>query len=273
VAIASDLLESVLAVQQGVKCLSLGYAEQGSRIQDVAAIRTMRRMANSLIQNLGYKDVQINTVFHQYMAAFPNDRRLAEDLVYNSAITAALSGATRMLVKTPSEAFGIPTVDDNVHALGLVRAGIMAAEMESVDDIQVETECDIIRRETQAILDSMILSGAGGIARGIVAGFEKGYMDIPFSPSIHNQGEVMTARDLDGAVRFLSLGNLQFDSELRDFHRYKMDQRRRAEGIQYESQSYQLVEKDVMQIARGEYDGWPLSHQKVTIPQLLPPST
>ncbi|MBZ5521015.1 MAG: methylaspartate mutase subunit E [Acidobacteriia bacterium] len=258
-AIASDLLESMLAVQQGVKSISLGYAEQGNRVQDVAAIRTMRRMAVDLMQNLGYKDVQINTVFHQYMAAFPNNRKLAEDLVYNSAISAGLAGATRVMVKTPAEAFGIPTVEDNAKALKLVRAGIMAAEMESVDEALVEAECEIIRRETQAILDSVILSGAGGVARGIVAGFEKGYIDIPFSPSIHNKGAVMTARDLDGAVRFLSFGNLQLDSELRDFHRYKMDERRRAEGIQRESQGYQLIEKDVMQVARGEYSGWPLS--------------
>lgn len=267
-AIASDLLESMLAVQQGVKSISLGYAEQGNRIQDLAAIRTMRRMAIDLVKNLGYKDIQINTVFHQYMAAFPNDRGRAENLVYHSAISAGLSGATRVMVKTPAEAFGIPTVDDNAKALRLVRAGIIAAEMEAVDELLVEAECEIIRRETEAILDSVILSGAGGVARGIVAGFEKGYIDIPFAPSIHNRGEVMTARDVDGAVRFLSFGNLQFDAELRDFHRYKMDERRRAEGIQRESQGYQLVEKDVMQVARGEYGGWPLSPGR---PTALPP--
>jgi methylaspartate mutase epsilon subunit len=262
-AIASDLLESVLAVQQGVKCISLGYAEQGNRIQDVAAIRTMRRMAIDLVRNLGHKDVQINTVFHQYMAAFPNDRKLAEDLVYHSAVTAGLSGATRMMVKTPSEAFRIPTIEDNAQALRLVHAGIIASKSEVIDQAELDAECAIVHQETQAILDSVILSGGGSVAKGIATAFQKGYLDIPFSPSIHNKGIVMTARDVNGAVRFLSLGNLQFSPELRDFHRYKMDQRRHAEGIRYESQSYQLVEKDVMQVARGEYAGWPLSGESV----------
>jgi methylaspartate mutase epsilon subunit len=259
IAIACDLLESILAVQQGVRCLTLGYAEQGHRIQDVAAIRTLRSMAVDLLQALGYKSIQVNTVFHQYMAAFPNDRKLAENLVYNSAVTAALSGATRVMVKTPVEAFSIPTVQDNAQAIDIVRAGVISAKYETLDEAQVAEECAIIRRETQAILDSVILSGVGGVARGIVNAFQKGYLDVPFSPSIHNRGEAMTARDVSGAVRFVSLGNLQFDSELRNFHRSKIDERRRAEGLRRAEHGYRLVEKDLMQIARGEYQGWPLS--------------
>jgi methylaspartate mutase epsilon subunit len=258
-AIAVDLLESILAVTQGVKCLSLGYAEQGHRVQDIAAIRTLGRMARDLVRALGYRDVQINTVFHQYMAAFPNDRARAESLIYQSAITAGLSGATRALIKTPVEAFRIPSIADNVLAMALVRAGVAAAATEPVDEPAVEAECRLIARETQAILDSVIYSGSGDVAPGIVQAFRRGLLDIPFAPSIHNAGAVLTARDLTGAVRFLSTGHLAFDAELRDLHRYHMDERRRAEGISSSSQSYRLVERDVMRIARGEYAGWPLS--------------
>ena len=56
------------------------------------------------------------------------------------------------------------------------------------------------------------------IAQGVVTGFAKGLIDIPFAPSVHNRGEVMTTRDVEGAVRFLSFGNLQFDRETRQFH-------------------------------------------------------
>ena len=69
-AIATGIIEAILAIQQGVKCVSLGYAEQGDRVQDIAGIRVIGEMAEKFIRNLGYKDVQINTVFHQYMAAF-----------------------------------------------------------------------------------------------------------------------------------------------------------------------------------------------------------
>nr|QEO74759.1 hypothetical protein [uncultured bacterium] len=256
-AIAINILESILAVKQGVKCVSLGYAEQGERCQDVATIRVMQAMARQTLDNLGYKDVQINTVFHQYMAAFPEAPRMAEELIFNSASTAALSGATRLITKTPVEAYRIPTLEDNLQGLSLAMAGIAQATGAWVDEERVRQESAIIEREVRAILDSVIYCGNGSIADGIVSGFEKGLLDIPFSPSIYSQGKVMTARDLDGAVRFLSMGNLQFDREIRQFHQSKMGERRRAEGLLSENQNHLLIEKDVMQIARGEYTRWP----------------
>lgn len=257
-AIATNLIESVLAIGQGVKCVSLGYAEQGNRVQDIAAVRTLREMAAELVRHMGYKDVRVNTVFHQYMAAFPETVARAEELIYHSAITMALSGATRTLVKTPVEAVKIPSLGDNVRAINLVMRGIEDAACGTVDETQVAAESEIIRREVRAILDAVILCGKGSVTEGVVAGFRQGYLDIPFSPSIYNRGEVMTARDTNGAVRFLSCGNLPFDRELRQFHEEKMTERLRTEGLSSERQKYLLVERDVLRVPRGQYEHWPL---------------
>src|SRR5215217_2420180 len=257
-AIVVNILQTVLAVRQGVKCVSLGYAEQGHRIQDIAAIRMLRRMTTETLNNLGYKDVDVHTVFHQYMAAFPETIERAEELIYESAITAAFSGATRVIVKTSAEAIKIPLLEDNVHAIALVRQGTKAAARQLIAEAEVEEECAIIRQEVRAILDSVILSGHGSFSEGIIRGFRKGFIDIPFSPSIHNRGEVLTARDVEGAVRFVSPGKLQLDRETLDFHREKINERRRVEGLLSERQNYVLVEQDVMRIPRGQYDRWPL---------------
>jgi methylaspartate mutase epsilon subunit len=258
IAIAVNILEVLLAVRQGVKNFSLGYAEQGNRVQDIAAIRMLAQIANDVLHNLGYKDIRIRTVFHQYMAAFPPDYRRAEDLIYHSAITAKLSGATRIIIKTPVEAIRLPSIEDNIYSISLVQRAILDDRMWDVDEVQVAEECEVIRREVNAILESIVMCGSGNIADGIVAGFRKGYLDIPFSPSIHNRGEVMTVRDTQGAVRFLSTGNLQFDRELQEFHQCKVADRRRAKGITSPSQDYLLVEHDVLQIAREDYTRWPL---------------
>lgn len=259
IAIVVDVLEAILAIQQGVKCVSLGYAEQGHRIQDIAAMRTLATVAADIITNLGYKDIQINTVFNQFMAAFPQDPQRAEELITQSAVTAALSGVTRLVIKTPVEAIKIPSLADNVRGLGLAIRGVSMATQHWVDEERVKIECEVIEREVQAIFDSIVLCGSGSIAEGIVSGFEKGYIDVPFSPSIFNRGEVMTARDAEGAVRFLSIGNMQFDRDLREFHREKMQERQKLEGLISKDQNYLLVEKDVMQIARENYECWPLS--------------
>lgn len=269
-AIAANLIETMLAVRQGVKSVSLGYAEQGHRAQDIAAIRVLRKMADELLGHLGYKDVQVSTVFHQYMAAFPESATRAEELIYNSAITMGLSGATRVLVKTPVEAVKIPTLEDNVSAINLVHRGLADASRLSADEARVAAECAVIEREAQAIIDSVLLCGGGGLAEGVVEGFRRGYLDIPFSPSIYNRNEVVTARDVEGAVRFLSCGNLRFDCELVEFHREKIDERLRAEGLNGATQAYLLVERDVLRIPRGQYEGWPLDLPAATASQVEP---
>lgn len=261
IAIVVNILEAALAVKQGVRCLSLGYAEQGHRPQDIAAIRTLRKMTERTIRNMGYKDVKIQTVFHQYMAAFPENQERASELICNSAVTASLSGATRIITKTAVEAIRIPALEDNLHGLGLVMRGIADAALEDIDEVEIAAECEVIEREVEAMIESILLCGKGSIAEGIVQGFRKGYLDIPFSPSIYNRGEAMTARDVNGAVRFLTFGCLQFPRELREFHREKMSERRRADGFWTEKQNYLLIERDVLQIARGDYKEWPL-HKK-----------
>jgi methylaspartate mutase epsilon subunit len=258
IAIVVNIIEALLAVRQGVKSVSLGYAEQGHRIQDIAAIRALRMMATEILQNMGYKDVQVNTIFCQYMAAFPENQQRAVDLIYNSAITARLSGATRVISKTPAEAFRIPSLDDNAYGISIVTQGFSDAVNHPVDEDRVFQECEIIRKEAQAIFESVIYCGRGDLAKGVVSGFQKGLLDIPFAPSRYNRGEVMTARDVEGAVRFLSTGNLQFDRELRQFNQEKMADRRRADGLSSGKQSYLLIENDVLRVPRCQYDQWPL---------------
>lgn len=259
IAIVTNILETLLAVRQGVKCVSLGYAEQGHRSQDIAAIRMMGEMTSEILAHMGYKDVQLNTVFHQYMAAFPPSQNRADELIRNSAITAARSGATRMIGKTPVEAFRIPTLTDNITGIELIKSGLATAADCYVDEARVVEECAVIRREVESIFESIVLCGHGDIAQGVVTGFQKGFIDIPFAPSVHNRGEVMTTRDVEGAVRFLSAGNLQLDRETRQFHDDKVSERRRAEGIHSRLQDPLLVERDVMQVACCRYDHWPLS--------------
>jgi methylaspartate mutase epsilon subunit len=257
-AISVGILQTILAVQQGVRCVSLGYAEGGNRAQDVAAVRMMEVLAREVLENLGYAGVQVNTVFHQYMAAFPIEPARAEELIFNSAVTAGLSGATRVIIKTPVEAYRIPRVEDNVHAIDLVRRGVAAAADAVVDAAAVARESALIRREVMAIIDRVVFCGGGSVAQGIVKAFREGALDIPFAPSIHNRGEVATARDCEGAVRFLSVGRLPLDRETREFHRDRMAARRRSAGVLANAQQFLLVEHDVLQLPRGEYAGWPL---------------
>jgi len=258
IAIVTNLIEAILAARQGVKCVSLGYAEQGHRIQDAAAIKVMAELTAEYLGNLGYSDVQVYTVFYQYMAAFPQLPDQAEELIRQSAATATLSGATRMLVKTPVEAFKIPTMADNLHGLSLTLNGITAAKELQLDAERISSEAAIIRREVASIFESVLMSGRGSLTQGLIEAFKRGYIDIPFAPSIYNRGQVVTARDVEGAVRFLDPGNLQLAKEEIEFHEHLIQERRRTEGLLNKGQDYLIVERDVLRVPRGQYDRWPL---------------
>jgi methylaspartate mutase epsilon subunit len=259
IAITTNILESILAARQGVKCISVGYAEQGNRWQDIAAIRVMREKTVNTLRNLGYANIQVNAIFHQYMAAFPTEHKRAEELVLQSAVTAAMSGATRLLVKTSVEAFRIPTVQDNSHAIQLVRQGLHIGDELMPNEPAIEAECAILRQEVDQLLEGVVLAGSGSIAKGIIRAFERGLLEVPFAPSVYNRGEVMTARDETGAVRFLSVGKLPFSREIVEWHSFQLSRRRMSEGQLGENNDYLLVEKDIMQLPRGEYRSWPLS--------------
>jgi methylaspartate mutase E subunit/methylaspartate mutase S subunit len=258
IALATNIAEAVLAAEQGVKCVSLAYAEQGHRAQDVAAIRVQAALAREILAERGYGDVAVHTVFHQYMAAFPQSERRSEELIFASAVTAALAGATRIITKTPAESRKIPTLADNLRGLELSLLGIAEAHRYRLREEAVAAEERMLRREVRAIWDSLLACGRGDLAAGVVRGFDLGWIDIPFAPSVYNRGELLTARDVEGAVRFLDTGNLRFDAEVRDFHAAKMAARRHAEGLRSSDDDYLLVEGDILRIARETYDAWPL---------------
>lgn len=257
IAVATGILEALLAAEQGVKCVALGFAETGSRAQDMATIHCIKKMAREYLDNFGYKDVIVSAIFNQYMAAFPLMLDKAKELIIGSAETSRLAGATRILTKTAVEAFKIPTMADNIEGLTLNHKGVNNAENLTVNETQIENEINILNSEVACIVNHVLTLGKDDVAQGIVKAFDDGSIDIPFSPSIYNQGKVITARDVNGAIRFISTGNLPFTKDIIQFHEEKMTERRREEKLNIK-QDYRLIEKDLLSVARGQFEYWPL---------------
>ena len=165
------------------------------------------------------------------MAAFPSLHTQAEELIYQSAITAAIARPARVLTKTSVEAFRIPSLADNVNSLIITHRALHDAAHIQVDEMAVQSEMKIIRKEVLAIIDAVIGLEGGDTSRGIVEAFQRGIIDIPFAPSVHNRGEVMCVRAANKAVRFLSVGSLPFDKQTKQFHAELLAERCRLEGI------------------------------------------
>jgi len=247
------VIEALLAAEQGVRDITVGYGQCGNLIQDVAAIQSLAALTEEYLSKAGYKEVNVTTVFHQWMGGFPSDEAKAFGVIAWGASAAALSKATKVITKTPHEAMGIPTKEANASGLKTTKQLVAMLKDQTLAQIPaVMEEKEIIISETRCILDKTYELGEGDFAIGTVRAFEAGILDIPFAPSKYNSGRAMPARDNNGAVRFLDPANIPLTGELKDFHRNKFEERG---AFEKRPVSYQMVIDDIYSIGKGTLVG------------------
>ena len=251
---AAAIIEALLAAEQGVKNITVGYGQCGNLVQDVAAIRSLEKLTEEYLTKYGYSDVVVTTVLHQWMGGFPADEAKAFGVISLGSAIAGLAKAPKVIVKTPHEAVGIPTMEANAAGLRCTKQVVnMLADQDFRGDA-ITAEEEIIAEETRAIVDKCFELGMGDIAVGVCRGVESGALDVPFAPCRANAGLMLPARDNNGAVRILNFGNLPFSKELKDFHTAKIEERAKAEN---RKASFQMVIDDVYAIGKGRLVGRP----------------
>jgi len=251
---AVAIIESLLAAEQGVKNITVGYGQCGNLVQDVAAIRTLEELADAYLKEYGYDDVVVTTVLHQFMGGFPPDEAKAFGVISWGSAVGALAKATKIIVKTPHEAMGIPTMEANAQGLRCTKQLISMLADQRLENLQVDEEKCIIKAETKCIIDKCFELGEGDIAKGTVRAFQAGVIDVPFAPSKHNAGKMLPARDNEGAVRIFATGAIPLSNELQDFHAGKIAERAKFER---RNASFQMVIDDVYAIGKGNLVGRP----------------
>lgn len=252
---AAAIIEALLAAEQGVKNITVGYGQCGNLVQDVAAVRALEEQTNEYLKQYGYNDVYITTVFHQWMGGFPQDEAKAFGVISTGAATAALAGATKVIVKTPHEAFGIPTKEANAAGIKATKMALNMLQGQRLPmSKELETEIAIIKSETKCIIDKLLELGNGDLSVGTVKGFEAGIIDVPFAPSKFNAGIMMPARDNNGAVRYLNFGNLPFTEELKNYNTKKLSERAKYENREI---SFQMTIDDIFAVGKGQLIGRP----------------
>ncbi len=254
------VIEALLAAEQGVKSITVGYGQCGNLIQDVAAIRALEEQTEEYLKHYGYKGIVVTTVFHQWMGGFPEDEAKAFGIISTGAAAASLAGATKVIVKTPHEAIGIPTKEANADGIKATKMVLNLLERQRMPMNRIlQKEIDIIKAETRCMVDAMFEAGKGDLALGCVKGFEKGIIDIPFGPSKYNYGKMMPARDNNGAVRYLMVGNIPFTKDIIDFNKEKLQDRAKFE---HRDISFQMTVDDIFAVGKGKLIGRPEEKKK-----------
>lgn len=249
------IIEALLAAEQGVKSITVGYGMGGNIVQDVAAIRTLQEQTDEYLKKFGYNDVVVTTVFHQWMGGFPSDEAEALGLISMSSTVAALSGATKMITKTPHESVGIPTKEANGIGIKASRMVTKLLQDQKFPECeQLTQEMKQIKEEVDCLMECVLKVGDGDLAVGTVKAFEQGLLDVPFAPSKFNAGLILPARDNDGCIRILEFGKLGFNDKIKDFHRKKISERAASEGRPV---SFQLTIDDIYAVSTGHLIGRP----------------
>lgn len=247
------IVEALLAAEQGVKNITVGYGMGGNIIQDVSAVKMLGIQTEAYLKKYGYDDVIVSTVFHQWMGGFPENESEAMALIGVCSTVAALSKATKMITKSPHESIGIPTMEANGIGVKASKFVVkLLKDQTMVDSFKLNEEMHQIEIEVSCLMDCIFLAGNGDLAKGVVKAFEQGLIDVPFAPSKYNMGKILPARDLEGNIRILEFGNCGFTDEIKEYHRKKIQARA---DFQNRPISFQLTVDDVYAVSKGKLVG------------------
>ncbi|WP_371669357.1 methylaspartate mutase [Streptomyces sp. NBC_00289] len=195
--VALSVLEALFFREHGLTSISLSYAQQTNQAQDLEALAAMRRLAG---ERLGASDWHV--VLYTYMGVYPRTPMGSFRILEDSARLAVRSGSERLIVKTPAEAFRIPTVAENVDALEFAAA---IADDTAEHPERVEATSTGLYEEARMLVDST-LELAPTVGAALVRAFARGHLDVPFCLHQDNANVSRAYVDPHGLLRWARPG-------------------------------------------------------------------
>ena len=207
--IAVEIIEFLLALEQGVTSFSVGYGQTGSLAQDIATAALLRKLPREYAERFGFGDVDVRLVYHQWMGAFPSDPVHAQNLIAASALIAGLVGADKIVIKTRDEARGIPSIETNCEAVRSVRYVLDKHPAgRAADSTSVAEERQLIESETRLLLERIFELPDNTFWESVHRACREGLIDIPFAPHLANANRLVTVRDGGLAIRVRDPGSV-----------------------------------------------------------------
>jgi len=214
IAVAIEIIEALLAAEQGVMSFAVSFGQTGSLVQDVATARVLRRLSRHYLDKFGFGSLRCYLVYHQWMGAFPQQRAKAAALIAGSALVAGMVGADKIVVKTVDEALGVPRPEVNAEAVETVQYVMrIFGCAESITSILVDREADLIASEVESILKAVFALSGGAFWESVFRAFQLGYLDVPFSPHADNANKLISMRDGNSSVRIAQRGNVPISDQ------------------------------------------------------------
>jgi methylaspartate mutase epsilon subunit len=200
--LALSVLEGMFFLQHGLGCLSFSYAQQTNPIQDQEAVGALQALIREYVP-----DVRTHVVIYTYMGVYPRTRTGARRLLAESAALAARTGATRLIVKTTTEAYRLATVADNIAALEYAASAAREIQESHQAGGTASRSGTGIYEQAKALIDN-VLSLDDDLGRALVTAFSRGYLDVPFCLHPDNAGRARGYLDSSGRLLWQRIGRL-----------------------------------------------------------------
>ena len=246
IAIVSGIVDSLILAYQGAGYLSVAFPPMHNFVQDIAGLRTQRRLTRDYLDRFGFKDAVLSQNLHQWNGPFPACKHSSLGLIAVISSIASMYGeAEQMMVKTGEEGLGVPSKEANVEGLILCRQVMNLLRGQKLPDSEeIREESRFIEMEAKSILNKIEEFGEGDILQGALKALELGVYEYPYGVSKHTLGKVTLIRDAAGAVRFHDIGNLPFSPEIVEYHRDKIEQRKALEN----REEYLMMIDDIREV-------------------------
>ncbi|MCP4597433.1 methylaspartate mutase [Neptuniibacter sp.] len=229
ITIVIQLLEMLLALEEGVKSFSVSFSQQGSMNQDIVTGAVIKKLARYYAEEIGCGDAAIHLVYHQWMGAFPTNKDFAEQLINMSTVIASMVGADKIITKTREEATGIPTPQANAKTVADTQYTLRI--LNGLPNIVDEEEEEILTLEVKAIMEAVFNDSADTLWRKVFNSIKNGVIDVPFSPHIINHNNMITIRDANKNIRIIDRGNVPIPDRCFEYERSQCDLSKDTKGI------------------------------------------
>ena len=200
VLISLGILEALFFQNNGLRDISLSYAQQYCLSQDMAAVSALKRLASVYLA----EDICWHIVIYTFMGLFPETDQGYERILKQSVTLALQAGAKRLIVKTPEESFQIPSLSSNL--MTLEKAYNFSCGLQNIEQGDAEEE-EIIFSQSRSLIDA-VLNLDSEIGKGLYKAFQRGYLDVPFCLHPDNCRLATCSIDAKGYLQWVSLGKL-----------------------------------------------------------------
>ncbi len=221
ITIVIQLLEMLLALEEGVKSFSVSFSQSGSMSQDIVMGAVIKKLAKFYAEEIDCADAAIHLVYHQWMGAFPMNKDYAEQLINMSTVIASLVGADKIITKTREEAAGIPTKEANAKTVANTQYTLRI--LNGLPNVVDEQEEEILTAEVKAIMEAVFNDPADTLWRKVFNSIKNGIIDVPFSPHIINHNKMITIRDANKNIRIIDRGNVPISDRCFEYEKSQCD--------------------------------------------------